>query len=769
MKNNKIYTPLFIIYVFLTTIFFSSCATMFTKKNTKIKFDGSELAAEVLVKNSKDTKDFQKVGNTPFEALINNRGKNQVRYVFSDGTMYDFELKKKFNGLTILNIFNYGIGIPIDLISGRFLKPKYKFYFVDKKNDKIELFNTKKRNTRNNKKGGQNNWLLDRDYFRPSIALTYAKQDYGKFNTLFNYSKDSINSSPYFTHEIPIKIVGNESRDINDLTFELSEKKVANELIKAWWYDGKIDKWTFDRYEDRCIFNATDSKYLNALKTNRGTQSLQDQGLLNETYFTNTILGKIYTYEEWYDKIDEERAYYRSTTLIFGRLFFPKVKRKKTGYVIEDSKMSVFKLKYDDEVVNMVTKKYVLSSSKSKVKDFYKEKFILKYLSTVSASKISGGVSKRKNNRKKRKGKDYYTEQELFTMCLQNNNLALNEEIKYEIPNFNVHAGVFESTRNFAPFINPLGVKIKIGKKEHLHSDTKYAVYRKKLKKDGTTKWVYAGGIISTNKICDNTTRSITSVNLSKFRQISGIKKVQPGMMIEELPDKGWSFNYSLRYPQKDSITNTFHEFRFERNVSKRINRRTKFNGNQKKFPVGVRFFFEYLRGSSDQLNYGIRGGTGDENLLDYSALDFTSYKDSTVSSAKNKVDGFDKYGIVGKTINIKRNAFNVGLSKEISFYTFISIHPYLSFGLDFENVKKNNKIKGFVFHEKFETEKMDITGLYSTSASFSYGARIMAALNLRFHLVGSFNTTHFATLRYFDLNYSRSKNSFSLGLNWSF
>jgi len=96
----------------LSTLFFSSCATVISGSRQNIKFASNPAAASVFI-------DEVEVGKTPFEIKLARKSEHEVMIKLDGYQTYQTTLTKKLNGWIFGNILIGGmIGIIIDPITG---------------------------------------------------------------------------------------------------------------------------------------------------------------------------------------------------------------------------------------------------------------------------------------------------------------------------------------------------------------------------------------------------------------------------------------------------------------------------------------------------------------------------------------------------------------------------------------------------------------------------------------------------------------------------
>ena len=105
-------------YLFILTsiILFSSCATMFTRSYQTVHFQTTVPGAKVIVNDNL-------LGVTPCDIKIKKRMEAANVIIKLDG--YDnkyITMGQKVSGVTFLNIFNLGIGVIVDVLTGKVWK-----------------------------------------------------------------------------------------------------------------------------------------------------------------------------------------------------------------------------------------------------------------------------------------------------------------------------------------------------------------------------------------------------------------------------------------------------------------------------------------------------------------------------------------------------------------------------------------------------------------------------------------------------------------------
>lgn len=129
MKKIRLLTLMLV-----STMLFTSCATLF---RSKVTFTSNKPTADVV------TVDNKTYTNVAFPLKVKAKakwGKTHVTAINKDCKPVNFDIKKTFNTICLLDIPFYGVGIFVDLASGGVTKPQQSTYYIefkdkDSKND----------------------------------------------------------------------------------------------------------------------------------------------------------------------------------------------------------------------------------------------------------------------------------------------------------------------------------------------------------------------------------------------------------------------------------------------------------------------------------------------------------------------------------------------------------------------------------------------------------------------------------------------------------
>jgi hypothetical protein len=716
---------------------------MVTKSEYKINVESSESGAVYSIQNSKSShgEDFYEPEVINGKMKINRKGRSTLRCVFLDGSNSDIVIKRKINRHLLWNVFNYGIGIGVDAYNGRFYKPRYKYYYFNKVNDSTSVYPTKRKPNNLLQKAGDNNWVLGVDYMRPSVSFSYSKLNAGKYNNLLVGGVRDIKINGYFNHFEASPIFGTLDLAPLDLSTLYQQNDLATNQFINWFGDGI--NMNFEEYKFRSVFNSTDSRYLEAKATNKGLDDIDNLELINATYFANLKLLNIKTYKEYYDEINAERKLMRASFPIWGRILYPNVKRKYTGFVSENSIMSLIKPNFNEKAVNNA-----LVVGFKDMRNLKSVKFKSKLLGETQVHFASSQVNRRKNRRRKRRnkaGKPYYTEQQLFNLMVEDAYSQGMDRAKLLDPKLSLRSSVYKNPRLKK-------VEVKIGIEDGLTAGRRFATYEKVIKSNGKVKWKYRGALLSTNKVSPEINRDSSSFadilnNTSKFIQYSKFRKVKNGYEVKEITTFGHEL--SLRtFLSTDSVNqHSGFSMRYARDLSKMKTSKKKYSQKYKKFPLGVKWFAEYKRGSSLQKKNGI----GDKLIENVSPL------------------YIDSLGLLGRA-KVISHTLSTGLSKEFYVVPGLQLVPYFSVGLGYELISKND-FKNFYYvvddyFSQYSIQKEDDSRGFGYSASYNVGTRIKVPLKINSAISMELNWYHSATFTSFILPYG--KEGFSLSFAYS-
>jgi len=127
-----------VILFLLTSILFSSCATLLNRKKVAVTISSDNKSKIVY---EKDTIEIHS-GKTK---IYPKRSKQDLKItVLKDSLKKEFRFKRKVSSIIYLNYFNYGLGLLVDLVSDKRFTYRRNFHFVTNKISKEIVLNEKK-------------------------------------------------------------------------------------------------------------------------------------------------------------------------------------------------------------------------------------------------------------------------------------------------------------------------------------------------------------------------------------------------------------------------------------------------------------------------------------------------------------------------------------------------------------------------------------------------------------------------------------------------
>ena len=125
----------------ISILIFTGCATLFSGSNQTILIDSNPKKAKIEING-------EKIGDTPFSAVLKRNNEYQVKIYLEGYKTYNMYLQKKINGWVFGNILLGGIiGIIVDAATGAMYNLSPKAINIDLKDENTSVFIDNKKNT----------------------------------------------------------------------------------------------------------------------------------------------------------------------------------------------------------------------------------------------------------------------------------------------------------------------------------------------------------------------------------------------------------------------------------------------------------------------------------------------------------------------------------------------------------------------------------------------------------------------------------------------
>ncbi len=517
---------------------------------------------------------------------------------------------------------------------------------------------------------------------------------------------------------------GQINEKIEQIRKSLETAKIGNEIIAKWFGRNQEGAFTYDLFEERGLYNATNSEMVEAQTGSMGLETIKSNGLnlINNSYILLMDINSILTMDEFYDTQDAllaERAQKSNKDYNPVSRTHRGFKAKATGYL--------FQVDYNDTVQVYLYNDYWMGDAKGddtfknlteeerliNKKWFDEFTFPIKYIETVKINEIGGmqslslgeleemaaSLSEAKSEMKSLFSfakKNKQTEEEVTTESQEDTEKEKTKkfEVAQELSDVQlftklVENGLEKSILGFSKRVEDFRVKAniyetggkpkaQIGKKEGVKVDQRFFVYEKKLNpKTNVVKYKKVATLLATD-VVDNRSIATGESQASTFVQTSG-KKLYPGLLIQEKNDRGVSGFMGLGHYYGGMFI-----MRVDGSITKAIG---------KTFP-------------NLQLPSGLRGYLG-------------------IGLAKHSEKEAEFVLLDGSPISFSIFRFDFGLAKDFYFLRKFAVAPFVGLG-----------IEGASFAQQINTiEKGD---RYGSSIALELGSRLRYNINELFTIESS-------------------------------
>ena len=116
-----------------------------------------------------------------------------------------------------------------------------------------------------------------------------------------------------------------------------------------------------------------------------------------------------------------------------------------------------------------------------------------------------------------------------------------------------------------------------------------------------------------------------------------------------------------------------------------------------------------------------------------------------------------DSYNIKRRA-TIRTNSFYVGLSKDIILGSGWQIVPYISSGLKFESISKNDFESFYYLTDNYTILQEESLRSFAYSAAYNFGFRFKVPVKVTSSILFEFNWFEGKALKFFDLPYNQER-----------
>ena len=440
-------------------------------------------------------------------------------------------------------------------------------------------------------------------YIRPSIVNLYSQSDekneYGiALNNLKKYSKplkrfDKLNVDyPILVlknlHEVPpkpilpkkpIKPDSNATKkeismydkqvrsflkdkskyksDIRDFNIAVSKRtksqkqqinkfvnQSSRDIIGTWFSRDSLGNMSSDLWNERVNHAKTDDHVNLAKNSAINRTTLLGEDLIKKTYVIIHLVDKIYTYKEFYDNKDRENQ-------ILEKYQIKKIEpilRIKDGYK-SDYKSYLYKLDFNDSLLidfydRYWLDEYIKTGREEKIADWENATFPVNYLSIHNFKQDNSQLSR-----------DHYLKMMKTNpamLVMYNKKIKSIPPVENLIPRIgavnltskvlNINIKNIEDFKLKVPVYSAYPILAKIGAKEGVKKNKRWAIYEIKIDKSGHQK-KHKSGYARIKEVGLNDTIATGNSATSIFRQHGG-KRTFSGMLLE--PKNGGYFEFGI-------------------------------------------------------------------------------------------------------------------------------------------------------------------------------------------------------------------------------
>lgn len=355
------------------------------------------------------------------------------------------------------------------------------------------------------------------DYNRSAISFVLIKDGkgglYSKCYSLFSSTKVNLPDKFDDNRFIEDKLEIGNFEQFNEV---LLAKKIPNKIINSLFSenDGKLST---SLLEKRILYSLTDNDVEQFKKSFGGTDLNSNrkyfEKLLNSNYILSFKVDDIITYEQYYNRKDEERRKEVERLRSKGiQVEFNPVERIYQGYLCQ-SHVELYKIVFNDSVISNFYQ-YGWSDQNSDPNKVASASAFRQNANYLLKKEFSGNMQLSGNNFIK---EDRLSDEQYLSMMINSIGIPTIEAFILKAKIFNIYP-----------------ISMKIGKKESIGVDSRFIVYDKKLDSKNE-EIIVRVGTVRGKKIIDNRNISSGNTEPSTFYQTSG-KKIDKGMTSKEEP-----------------------------------------------------------------------------------------------------------------------------------------------------------------------------------------------------------------------------------------
>jgi hypothetical protein len=321
-------------------------------------------------------------------------------------------------------------------------------------------------------------------------------------------------------------------------------KQSSRDIIGTWFSRDSLGNMSSDLWNERVNHAKTDDHVNLAKNSAINRTTLLGEDLIKKTYVIIHLVDKIYTYKEFYDNKDRENE-------ISGKYQKKKNKpilRLKEGYLSE-YKSYLYKLDFNDSLLidfydRYWLDEYIKTGREEKIADWEKATFPINYISLHNFKQDNSQLSK-----------NHYLKMMKTNpamLVMYNKKIKSIPPVENLIPRIgavnltskvlNINIKNIEDFKLKVPVFSAYPILAKIGTKEGIKKNKRWAIYEIKIDKNGHQK-KHKSGYARITEIGQNDTIASGNSATSIFRQHGG-KRTYSGMLLE--PKHGGFFEFGI-------------------------------------------------------------------------------------------------------------------------------------------------------------------------------------------------------------------------------
>ena len=321
-------------------------------------------------------------------------------------------------------------------------------------------------------------------------------------------------------------------------------KQSSRDIIGTWFSRDSLGNMSSDLWNERVNHAKTDDHVNLAKNSAINRTTLLGEDLIKKTYVIIHLVDKIYTYKEFYDNKDRENQ-------ISGKYQNKKIEpilRIKDGYK-SDYKSYLYKLDFNDSLLidfydRYWLDEYIKTGREEKIADWEKATFPINYLSLHNFKQDNSQLSK-----------NHYLKMMKTNpamLVMYNKKIKSIPPVENLIPRIgavnltskvlNINIKNIEDFKLKVPVYSAYPILAKIGAKEGVKKNKRWAIYEIKIDKSGHQK-KHKSGYARIKEVGLNDTIATGNSATSIFRQHGG-KRTFSGMLLE--PKNGGYFEFGI-------------------------------------------------------------------------------------------------------------------------------------------------------------------------------------------------------------------------------